>query len=228
MMLVNPNSVILKTSHVPDMIENNISLIDRDIKKILDLKSISDHEKAKLYEQALGKYLHGIELAKKSTPLPVNETLKAIHDMKNENDSNEKLKNLNQLVLGSLPKTYREKGKSLLNYLKDGSDLRWNELGEIVFRGETIEKSNISDLLNDALRVRKTSSPPKGWEVFASELRKRNIPLELIGNRERYQKLSESNLSEPDYFSTPLSVRPKKSKTKKNTPNSINWKSWKG
>ena len=57
MILVNPNNLVMKTSHVPDIAETNLYNVDVEMKRILDLPSISNHEKALMYEQALSKYL---------------------------------------------------------------------------------------------------------------------------------------------------------------------------
>ena len=75
-------------------------------------------------------------------------------------------------LINMLPKTMQQKGRALLDHLKEATDLKWNERGELVHQGEIIRDSNISDLMNETVRARKDSIKPKGWDLFAQVLRK--------------------------------------------------------
>jgi hypothetical protein len=49
-------------------------------------------------------------------------------------------------------------------------DISWNEKGELKYKGETVQGSNVVDLVNDVLRKRKYFNP-QGWETFGEALR---------------------------------------------------------
>jgi hypothetical protein len=53
--------------------------------------------------------------------------------------------------------------------------LLWNEKGELKYNGETVQGSNLVDLVNDVLRKRKYFNP-QGWETFGEALREANVP----------------------------------------------------
>ena len=161
MMLVDPSSLLLKTTNIPDVVENNIMKIDSDIKQILDLQNVNEYDKARMYEQALRKYLLAIDQKTGETKQPQVLTESVSTSPKYETEiKNEKITRLENRMLETIPKTLRRKGEMLLNHLKETSNLHWNELGEIILDGEQIIGSNISNLLNDTLRPRKTGGVP--------------------------------------------------------------------
>ena len=208
MILVNPNNLVMKTTHVPDIAETNLHNVDVEMKRILDLPNISSHEKAVMYEQALRKYLQGIKtLSNRSESLnpsgnivedsqKKNEFPKKVLDLNDEKGGGGKIKTIEKRMIDVLPKRLREKGSNLLEHLKEFSDITWNELGEISIGGEKIERSNISDLLSDAVRPRKTGDIFKGWDKFAAELRRINTPYDLIGNKTRYRQSFDGHMLE--------------------------------
>lgn len=229
MILVNPNTLVMKTSHVPDIAENNLFKVDQEMKRILDLKNISDHEKALMYEQALRQYLQGIKhVSEKRGDQIRNNVIKHENDSFTEKENGDKIRNIEKRTIEYLPKTMRDKGMMLLNHIKDVSDITWNELGEISIRGEKISGSNISDLLSDTIRSRKSGDVFTGWDRFAAELKRVNTPFELIGNKERYRqsshghKLEGAEASNTEMYD--IEATPKRRKTKRssqNTPDSV-------
>jgi hypothetical protein len=48
--------------------------------------------------------------------------------------------------------------------LKSSPDISWNEKGELKYKGETVQGSNVVDLVNGVLRKRKYFNP-QGWET---------------------------------------------------------------
>ena len=76
--------------------------------------------------------------------------------------------------------------KPVLDHIKDSELIRWNKDGSLVYEGQSIPGSHITDLVNDILRERKTTHPPTGWEEFTTALKKANVPRELIGNSKRW------------------------------------------
>jgi len=87
-------------------------------------------------------------------------------------------------IIESVPKTYRYKAHTLLKYLLDApsSKIGWDRQGLVTINGAVVTGSNISDLINDAIRERKTVKAI-GRVQFARLLQDINTPSSLIGNR---------------------------------------------
>ena len=63
---------------------------------------------------------------------------------------------IEESVMQSTSKTNKADAKLMLDYLKSKPDIiKWNELGEVIFRGEHVLGSNITDLIVDAVSKRK-------------------------------------------------------------------------
>lgn len=99
---------------------------------------------------------------------------------KKRDQSAEMIKN----IIESVPKTYRYKAHTLLKYLLDApaSKIAWDKQGLVTINGAVVTGSNISDLINDTIRERKTVKAI-GRVQFARLLHDINIPPALIGNR---------------------------------------------
>lgn len=88
-------------------------------------------------------------------------------------------------ILNNVPKTYRVKAHALIKYLLDipPSKISWDRRGLVTIDGVIVTGSNISDLINDAIRERKTVKAI-GRIPFARLLRDVGTPSNLIGNRD--------------------------------------------
>ena len=242
MILVEPSALLFKTSNVPDILEENISNMDREMKRVLDMDKISDYDKARLYEQTLQKYLNSVNKVKEKNIIPqsITQTTK-VGELTTNDETDFKRKKFEVSILNSLPKTLREKGRLLLDHLKERTNLSWNEMGEIILNDNKVSNSHISDLLNEALRSRKYSDAPRGWDKFAYELSRTNIPLELIGNKERYRQSLTGHTFETDTAASPFltpeaeesligSSKKKAKRQRKSligqTPKKLNWHSY--
>ena len=73
-------------------------------------------------------------------------------------------------ILESVPKTMKAKEQLLLKKMKSSPDISWNEKGKLKYKGETVQGSNVVDLVNDVLRKRKCFNPQE-WETFGETLR---------------------------------------------------------
>ena len=210
---------------------------------------ITDFDKAKLYEQALQRYLNNVSKVKDKSMGFQNSLINTTEQAektapreKTEDQNIQEHKKLDSSMINSLPKTLRDKGKLLLEHLKDRTKLRWNDIGEIFVDDKKISKSHIFDLMNETLRSRKNSDVPRGWDTFAKELARTNIPLELIGNKDRYRQSlgghsfevePVSSFTSPERDARDSSKKVKKRRktlekkqTPKNTPKRLNWKSY--
>ena len=65
------------------------------------------------------------------------------------NEMENKTVNLEKCVVEGLPETLRSKGRLLIDHLKDATDLRWNERGELILSGEKVHGCSVFDLDNE-------------------------------------------------------------------------------
>lgn len=110
-------------------------------------------------------------------------------------------------ILDSVPKSYRDKARALLKYLIDipSSKISWDRRGLVTIDGSVITGSNISELINDAIRERKTVKAT-GRIQFARLLRDIGTPSNLIGNRDllhTYARSQRIKIVVPRGSSTP-------------------------
>ena len=115
-----------------------------------------------------------------------------------------------------------------MDHIKETTDMTWNERGELVVQGQTLNGTNVSDLIHEILRSRKLGIKPEGWSVFANSLKESNIPVDLIGNKARWDStddvdLSKSTLQSP---STPLIRKQKRGKSLKGKSKTPGWMEW--
>jgi len=98
-------------------------------------------------------------------------------------------------ILGNVPQTYRSKANALLKYLLgiSPSKISWDKRGLVTIDGVVVAGSNISDLINDAIRERKTIKAVGRFQ-FAQLLQDIGTPSNLIGNRDLITTSSRRSL----------------------------------
>ena len=177
------------------MLDKTLSKLDGEIYDILH-RNIADDEKAKLYSNSLSRYLNI------DKPSVVTTTFKsedvAASDVAAAADASEKAsesdsKNVESLVLETVPKKWKSQASRLLTHIKNNPDVTWSEKGELVLKNTTIPKTHAVDLVNDLLRKRTSTSSPSGWKQLANALKDYNIPHELIGNEDRWKYINSSH-----------------------------------
>lgn len=92
---------------------------------------------------------------------------------------------LNSIMKG-MPETKIPLAKLLTDFIMKQGNIQVEENGEISVNGSRIYNSNIIDLVHDLIRDRKNNPPPVGIETLAKALKLSNVPLEYIGNKNRY------------------------------------------
>ena len=149
---------------------------------ILDRSDLNDREKVVLYNQVLMRYNI---FSDKSSQQPVRVTIDKPPVKEDEEEDKEKRteSGLENEIIDSVPKSLKQKARRLLDKIK--GTVSWNDRGEMVYRNVPVPGGNIVDLVNDALRKRK-SFQPVGWKMFARGLKDVNAPMDLIGNPERW------------------------------------------
>jgi hypothetical protein len=105
--------------------------LDKKIQTILEREDLSADERLKLYDQSFTRYLN---VHDDYRPRPVAVALEPV---KQDLTNNE--------VLESVPKTMKGKVKAqlLLKKMKSSPDISWNEKGELKYKGETVQGSNV-------------------------------------------------------------------------------------
>lgn len=154
-------------------------------------------EKVKQYQSLLQTYLS--HKNKFDTPL-VFPTPKKTEDIQSnfdkEGDTDEPIDFKEQLIT-SLPKSYVTKAANLWSIFSKSDSLSWNKKGEIIVDNKVIEHSNIVDLISDLVKNQKTSNP-RGWELIANEIRRKQVPLKFIGNKKRLAFIEKANYKNKD------------------------------
>ena len=136
-------------------IVSNMMQKDADMSKLLYCEDLNDDEKKKLYHANLERYLDLKHQKDNTTP-----TVRLLPNSEVENKElilpEEKAQLSDSVLVESIPKTMRTRAVALLNRLKARPDvISWDETGRVNVDGVDIPRSNISDLISDAVRGRK-------------------------------------------------------------------------
>ena len=147
----------------------HLSDLDRQIQDILK-KKINDDEKAKLYAQALQKYV----------TFPSVNAVKP--NLLEEEEQKEKIKNsadVERKILDSVPAKYKFIAQKITNFLKEHR-ISWTPTKELSVNNEVIAGSDVVELINFLLRSR--TRKPIGFEKFQEILTYNNFPQDFIQN----------------------------------------------
>ena len=100
-----------------------------------------------------------------------------------------------EMIVRGIPKTMKTKAEALLAHLKERGDvITWDDMGQVLLNGVLIPKSNISDLISDAMRPRKHFNPV-GVREFYNVLNKINVPKDLVRNERRWAEAEKKKVS---------------------------------
>ena len=165
--------------------------LENKMKEILYRDDLHPAKKQQQYNNELRHYLNYEQTHKlPSMSIIPSKSSASAHV---QNDLEEELKL-------SLPKTYKSKGLAMLKHIRATPGISVSDNGELTYNGNIVAGSNVIDLINDALRKRKTALAPTGWQMFSNVLRHANIPRDFIGNTERYvnQPVKQLDYSDED------------------------------
>ena len=96
-----------------------------------------------------------------------------------------------EMIVRGIPKNMKTRAQALLARLKEREDaITWDDRGQVILKGTLIPKSNISDLISDAMRSRKHFNPV-GVQKFYDVLYEINVPKDLVRNEKRWGKEKE-------------------------------------
>jgi hypothetical protein len=154
-----------------------MDILDKKMQTILEREDLSADERLKLYDQSFTRYLNVYDdyrpIPVAIAPEPVKQDL------------------IDDEILESVSKTMKAKAQLLLKKMKSSPDISWNEKGELKYKGEIVQGSNMVDLVNDVLRKRKYFNP-QGWETFGEALPEANVPQDLIGHEDRWRYITQT------------------------------------
>ena len=101
-----------------------------------------------------------------------------------------------EMIVRGIPKTMKTRAEALLAHLKERGDvIMWDDMGQVLLDGVLIPKSNISDLVSDAIRSRKHFNPV-GVREFNNVLNKINVPKDLVRNERRWDEAEKKKVDE--------------------------------
>ena len=101
-----------------------------------------------------------------------------------------------EMIVRGIPKTMKTRAEALLAHLKERGDvITWDDMGQVLVDGVLIPKSNISDLVSDAMRSRKHFNPVSVRE-FYNVLNKINVPKDLVRNERRWDETEKKKVDE--------------------------------
>ena len=106
-----------------------------------------------------------------------------------------------EMIVRGIPKNMKTRAQALLARLKEREDaITWDDRGQVILKGALIPKSNISDVISDAMRSRKHFNPV-GVQKFYDILYEINIPKDLVRNEKRWGKEEEDEKEETAWIS---------------------------
>lgn len=180
-----------------------------------------------MYHQNLQRYLNTEKTLREPIELRVGHD--STTSTKNQTTDTTSGKIYEDDLIRNFPKSIKGKAKVLLERIdrhrstqKDPT-VDWNSKGELLYKGEAVPGSNITDLILDVLQSRKDFNP-NGWQQFMSGLKGINFPEAFVGNLKRRQfmhQLKEKDKSELFVKELPTLPRSKRRRKVISSPASL-------
>ena len=167
--------------------------VDKELKEILARDDLPADEKMELYYEILQKHKKMETKYRERSPIRVQNIAREPTNQPRTapKQSDEWLDRIDK----QFTVRNREKAEQMYEWLKEKSDIKWNDKGEI----DGQPKSNILTLLDDVTRPqpRVKGTDPTGLADFAGKLQASNIPRYLIGNSTHYKKYFQQPSTSP-------------------------------
>lgn len=122
-------------------------------------------------------------------------------------DAIPKTREMDQQVIRSVSNKMQRKAGLLLDHLKKSNVIKWNDDGEISYRGEPIPGSNIVDLVTNTMKTKSSTRLPAlpGSDEFAQALKETKVPRDYLVNPNVIKAMER-----PGKISTPRALAPLK------------------
>ena len=205
---------------LPDPTLNALQRGQESMSQILQLDDMSNEERVNAYNEAQRKFLLQQKKYLYKKKKPVSVVVKNLPELEKSPAENIETTDdatpdeIEENIIDSVPSSMKQRAKSLIKMIKSGTDMTWNDKGELVYKDQVVPGTNIVDLVNDALRKRKHFEP-RGWETFTSGLRELNVPQDIVRNKDRWKVMSKQYVEKgdrvPSYIQTSTPVKKKKS-----------------
>jgi len=174
-----------------------------NIKNVKDISDLTDFEKVEKYNALLEKYIrnfrNALETSKSEAILgePASKTI----DLKNttENESIKQFQSLEE-SLDSIPTSYRQKARKLVDFLKNNNSFSVNQNNELLYKDQVLRGSNVNQV-----RSKKPITSDALFTQFVENLNAEGYPAKQI--------LSKSHVQNPPIASK-ISLIPKMKKSK--------------
>ena len=151
-------------------------------------------ERLSRYEERDKELQHGggeKEEAVRGIPKNMKKGAQVLLSRLKEDSDEEKDSLTPEMIVRGISKTMKTRALALLAHLKERKDvITWDNTGQVVLNGVFIPKSNISDLVSDAMRPHKHFNPV-GVREFYNMLNEINIPKDLVRNEKRWSEVGK-------------------------------------
>ena len=164
------------SKHVPST--QQMSEFDLAMSKILN-SSLPDHEKVKQYYELLQRKMNLEEFNSPWKPIPkqeekLDEAPAIKHEPQQEYSS---------IMLSTVPRNMRPRAEELLHFLKSQPNVfTWTPRGEVTYKGQKLENSNLADFLNLIFSPGKKSTV-KGQKEMLRAFKELGVPDSMIRNK---------------------------------------------
>lgn len=181
---------------------------EREMKEVLDEPDIPNDEKIRLFTENLNSMRKRYDELVKPKPLKIVMEAKESRESGGEAVEEPKTEeySMEDSLINSLPKLMQNNAQLILNHLKNYSKIiKWNESGEIIYKDETINGSNLTDLVANVLSPKNSSTPPLLHEtIFLKALSETNVPELWIKNKSKKKLLqSYRDVKSENQFASP-------------------------
>jgi len=189
----NYQALLEKQQEIQKPVLGKIVDLDQELKQIANDSSLPADFKLKKYQQIYQRqqeyqreFKKPLEFTLKHDPvptLPMQTETKAEVSIPGDNLANQFLNY--DSMLEFLPKNVRNKAKMFLDHItRNSSRIKFNNMGELIYDGGPVEKSNYRDLLYDFM-IKGKRNPPPGAVEFARLLNQTHVPRIAVPNTER-------------------------------------------
>lgn len=185
-----------------DKTPSRLHQLDEAMKNTLDRKDLTLYEKVDLYHQILQRYLDAEKTVGEPIALRVmSDTTTTMDQSQSQtttpiNKDQSSKEEPNYQLIKHFPKSIKNKAKLLLDRIHHQrlSDheptIDWNLKGELIYEGNPVVGSNITDFILDLLQSRKDFKPI-GWQQIMRGLMTINFPEAYVGNVTRRQYMHQ-------------------------------------
>ncbi len=151
--------------------------IDREIGEILNDQNTTDYEKNERFNSKLNDYVRNFRTAISTSK---REALLGKPSSANAEPpaTSEVIPLSLEDKLSSIPDSYQQNAKKLISFLKRNTAFSWNEKGELKYKDNPIQGSDVVQLLHDAVRTKEISSNSKAFEEFVDALKREGYPIQ--------------------------------------------------